>query len=185
MFKKIAITVAAALLVLGLGIHLHHFVMVHAQSSEPVAHKENSFDLVFAQPYDRVAPLFGANGERAWAGAEWNPKFLYPNPPQDAPGAIFSLEHGGHKQLWITPTFDLKSRHIQHLIVMPDVMVTEIDITFPGQDSDKTKVHVVYQRTALNPAFNDHVAGGSEHDAKAAVEWQQAIDSYFAASKHP
>src|SRR5215471_5820634 len=70
-------------------------------------HVTNSFDFEVAAPFARVAPLFGPEAERAWAGEYWNPVFLYPQPGKDVQGAVFTIEHGAHTAVWINTLFDL------------------------------------------------------------------------------
>lgn len=45
----------------------------------PLAHVRNSFTLTVHAPYKIAAPLFGPNGERVWAGDDWDPQFIYPH----------------------------------------------------------------------------------------------------------
>ena len=45
-------------------------------------------------PYAEAAPLFGPEGERAWAGKHWTPHFLYPQTRHDEQGAVFTIQHG-------------------------------------------------------------------------------------------
>lgn len=181
MSKRIRYMVLAAIALCLGALHLHRSAL--AQTSGTLLHRETSFDFVVAQPYDRVAPLFGANGERAWGGADWDPQFAYPQPVEDGSGAVFTTEHSGHKMYWVTPVFDLKKRHIQHVTFMPDAFVAVVDITFPDTPSNSTKVHVAYQRTALSPAFNEHVETMSAHGAHDSTEWQKAIEEYFASQQ--
>ncbi len=42
----------------------------------PLAHVRNSFTLTVRARYKVAAPLFGPNGERAWAGNDWDPQFI-------------------------------------------------------------------------------------------------------------
>ncbi len=58
----------------------------------PVIRVENSFELSVQGPFARVVPLFGAWEERAWAGEDWTPAFLYPQPARDEQGEVFTLE---------------------------------------------------------------------------------------------
>jgi len=37
----------------------------------PLLHVSTSFDLVVHASYAKTAPLFGPDGERAWAGKDW------------------------------------------------------------------------------------------------------------------
>ena len=84
------------------------FTINHAQSTKtppaPVAlaHVSNSFHFLVHAPLGRAAPLFGPEGERVWAGEEWNPQFLYPQPAKDVPGAVFTVQQGDRKSVWIS-----------------------------------------------------------------------------------
>ncbi|HLJ46151.1 MAG TPA: hypothetical protein VKU01_09095 [Bryobacteraceae bacterium] len=156
---------------------------LHAQTAAALAHNESSFDLAFKAPYSVVAPLFGAEGERLWAGAEWNPQFAFPSPGKDVMGAVFAIENSGHKSYWMTAVYDLSARHIQYIYITPSAMMNKIDITFPETGPDLTKVHVAYTRTALQQEINPQVEHAAAQDSLRAHEWQQAIDKYLAAAR--
>jgi hypothetical protein len=47
-------------------------------SPPQLAHVSTTFRFQLAAPLARVAPLFGPEGERCWAGKDWDPHFLYP-----------------------------------------------------------------------------------------------------------
>ena len=115
-------------------------------------------------------------------GAGWDPHFVYPSPGKDISGAVFTVEYGGHKSVWITPVYDLPGRHIEHIFVIPDAMVTKLDITFPDAGPGLTKVRVSYARTALQPEFNEQVERITAQDADRAPEWQHAIEQYLASA---
>ena len=159
-------------------------------TNEPALHVRNEFDFTIHAPYKVAAPHCGADAERAWAGPDWNPKFLYP--PHDAsakdvPGAVFTIKHGhNHHAAWINTAFDLDTGHIQYVYVLGDVMVTLIDIHLAPIEADgapATRVKVAYERTALSPEANDHVRQFAESDRKSGPHWQSDFDSYFAQQK--
>jgi len=158
-----------------------------AQSSpaapEPLLHIGTSFDLVVHLPYGQAAVLFGPEGERAWAGKHWDPKFIYPQQPRDIEGAVFTVRHGQYDAVWVTSLADLEARHFQYVYFMPELMVTVIDVRFKPVDAGTTQVNVVYTRTAIAPEGNEHVQAMSEGDKTAGKDWQQAIDEYLARSK--
>jgi hypothetical protein len=147
-------------------------------------HLETSFDLLVYAPYPEAAPLFGPEGERAWAGSDWDPVFVYPQPARDQQGAVFTVHKGSATTVWVNTLFDREARHFQYVYFMPEIMVTVIDVRFDPVDADSTDVHVNYTRTALTIEGNEHVAAMNEHDKKAGTEWQQAIDGYLAGRKH-
>jgi hypothetical protein len=152
-------------------------------SPEPLMHTETAFDLVVYASYTETAPLFGPEGERAWAGKHWDPQFIYPLPARDVGGAVFTIKHGPFNATWVTTIFDMEARHFQYVYFLPDLMVTTIDVYFKPADAASTQVKVVYTRTALTLAGNEHVTAMSEGDKSSGKGWQQAIDAYLAGRK--
>ena len=167
------------LIAAALGYHLYRRGST-AGAGTP-AHSRSEFDFTVDAACGAVAPLFGAYGERAWGGDNWKPEFLHPTPPRDVAGAVFTLKHGLHKSLWITPVFDLQNRHIEHVYVVPDVMIVLIDIKFSAESPSVTRVDVVYERTALKADANSRVAELASQDAVKGKEWKSAVAVYFKA----
>ena len=149
-------------------------------AAEPLMHTETSFDLTVHASLSETAPLFGPEGERAWAGKHWNPQFIYPKTANDEPGAVFTIKRGPYSAVWVTTRFDLKAGHFQYVYFIQDVMVTTIDVRFQPIDSATTRVNVVYTRTAVTPAGNEHVAAMTEADKNSGQDWQESIDKYLA-----
>ena len=151
-----------------------------APQAEPLARQTTSFDLIVHLPLAQTAPLFGPEGERAWAGSHWNPEFIYPKPPRDQQGAVFSIHHGPYTATWVCNLFDLDARHFQYVYFLPGLMVATIDVRFKALNPGSTAVNVIYTRTAVTPEGNAHVAAMSDGDRRAGAEWQHAIDEYVA-----
>jgi hypothetical protein len=148
-----------------------------AASSTALKHVSNSFEFTVHAPPNVVAPLFGAHLERTWAEG-WDPQFVYPEPPEDTAGAVFTVKHGDHTSTWITTIFDPANGHIQYAYFISGAMVTLIDIHVAPTASD-THVHVTYERTALVPEANDHVRQLGDSDRQSAGHWKAAIDGYL------
>jgi hypothetical protein len=146
-------------------------------------HTETAFSLVVHLPYAEAAPLFGSEGERAWAGKHWDPQFIYPKLARDVEGSVFTIKHGAFSAVWVNTVFDLEARRFQYVYFIPDRMVTTIDVRFKPLNDATTQVNVVYARTALTPDGNEHVVAMTEGDKSAGKDWQQAIDSYLATRK--
>jgi hypothetical protein len=141
----------------------------------PLLHVRNSFAFTIDAPPAVVAPLFGAQRERAWAEG-WDPQFLYPQPPEDKWGVVFTVTHGRHSSTWITTVFEPEKGHIQHVYFIPDTMVTLIDIHLAPSGASGTRVEVIYERTALSPELNDHVQEQGRADSRSADHWRAAIE---------
>jgi hypothetical protein len=142
-------------------------------------HVRTEFDLTVRASYNVAFPLFGPAGERSWAGADWNPQFVYPSPAADVPGTVFTVKHGTHQAVWVNTAFDVEGHHIQYAYVINDVMVTTISLTFLPLDSASTKVSVVYERTALSLAANDQVQQFGAADQARGADWERSINTYL------
>jgi hypothetical protein len=158
-----------------------------AQSSTPepapLLHLTASFNLSVHESYALTAPLFGPQGERLWAGKHWDPQFIHPQPAADVDGAVFTIQHGPIKAVWVNTLLDTEGRHFQYVYFLPDLMVTVIDVRFTVPSPELTEINVTYTRTALTPEGNQHVIAMNDGDKTAGKEWQQALDDYLAASK--
>ena len=143
-----------------------------------------SFSLIVHASYEKTAPLFGPEGERAWAGKHWDPQFIHPQPAHDEAGAVFTIQHGKGplKAVWVTTEFDKEARHFQYVYFLPEIMVTVIDVRFNPIGADQTGVNVAYTRTALTAEGNEHVQAMTEDDQSSGKDWQAAIDKYLAES---
>jgi hypothetical protein len=154
-----------------------------AQSApEPLMHTQTTFTLNVHAPYDKALPLFGPEGERAWAGKHWDPQFVWPQPAHDVEGAVFTIQHGPFTAVWVNTAFDAATGHLQYVYVIPEIMATTIDLHLRA-DGASTHVSVTYTRTALTPEGNAHVEAMTEADRTAGVDWQYGIDAWLAA--HP
>jgi hypothetical protein len=151
-----------------------------AQAAQPLLHASTSFDVVVRAPYEKTWPLFGREGERAWAGKHWNPEFVHPQPAADVEGAVFNIAFGAHQAVWVTSRFDVETRQFQYVYFIPGLLVTVIDVRFQPDRDNTTHVNVVYTRTALSPEGNEHVAKLHENDQASGKQWQGEIDEYLA-----
>jgi hypothetical protein len=141
------------------------------------AHITNSFDFEVHAPFARVAPLFGPEAERAWAGEHWNPEFIHPQPAHDIQGSVFTIQHGPHTAVWVNTVFDITAGRMQYVYFIPDALVTTVDVALTSHSPSRTAVHVNYTRTALNPAANHDVLSRGESDRTSGPIWQEQIES--------
>jgi hypothetical protein len=149
-------------------------------SAEPV-HLTTSFRFEVHAPFSRVAPLFGPESEKTWAGEHWQPEVLYPRPAKDSQGAVFTVPHGPHKSIWVNTIYDVPGGRMQYVAVIPEVVATVIDVRVTSIDPSQTAVDVTYTRTALDPEANDDVRSLAHHDGENGPDWQKSIESSLAA----
>jgi hypothetical protein len=153
-----------------------------AQAAVP-AHVRNSFQFVVAAPLGRAAELFGPEGERCWAGPRWKPEFLHPQPAQDIEGAVFTVQHGPHKSVWVNTVFDPAGGRMQYVSFIPDTLVSTIDVRLSSLTPSSTKVEVTYVRTALDAGTNEDLLAMGKRDAANGPEWQKSIEDCLAAEQ--
>jgi hypothetical protein len=155
-----------------------------AATMNPIApiHVANTFRFQLAAPLARVAPLFGPEGERCWAGKHWDPQFLYPQPARDAEGAVFTIQHGPHTSVWVNTLFDLAGGRMQYVAMIPGVALSVVDVRLSAIDTSHTAVEVTYNRTALDSAHNDDVSAMGAGDSDSGPHWQQSIEPCLAAA---
>jgi hypothetical protein len=154
-----------------------------AQSAASPAHVRNSFHFMVAAPLSRASELFGPEGERCWAGPHWKPEFLHPQPAQDIEGAVFTVQHGPHRSVWVNTIFDPAGGRMQYVSFIPEALVSTIDVRLSVVSPLSTKVEVSYVRTALDAAANDDVLAMGKNDAGSGPEWQKAIEECLAAEQ--
>jgi hypothetical protein len=179
MKTAVAIFLAVGALVVAAVLDHYH----RAASGAPLVHVRNEFEFTVQAPYQVVAPLFGPEGDRAWAAGHWDPHFLYPQPAQDIQGAVFTIRHGHHHAYWINTSLDMDARHFQYVYLIPEAMVVLIDLRFSEIAPANTKINVAYERTALNSEANEHVKELGNSDRENGKEWGSAINDYLAKQK--
>lgn len=151
------------------------------QSAAPAApaHVSNDLEFDVHAPMSEVAPLFGPEGERCWAGKHWNPAFIYPQPAKDMEGAVFTIQHGPHTVVWVNTIFDVAGGRMQYVAVIPDVMTFTVDVRLSAINGTATRVKVTYTRTALDVSANDTVVEWGKEDRERVPGWRGPIEAYL------
>jgi hypothetical protein len=176
MKRWLAVAVAALLAgAAALVVHLRR----RAAAGGPVVHVENSFAFTIEAPFQDVVPLFGGSSERHWGGGQWDPEFLYPRPERDAPGEVFVVRHGHASSTWVNTHYDLLRGRFEYAMFIPDVQVAVVDVQVTSEAPSRTRVDVVYRRTALDPAHNRHVEHLGARDRESGPQWSEAITAYL------
>jgi hypothetical protein len=147
-------------------------------------HIRADFQFELQAPMERAAKLFGPEGERCWAGQQWNPEFIYPRPAKDTAGAVFTIRHGPHQSLWVNTVFNLPAGRFQYVSFTPDVMVTTVDVKLEAKDPQTSYVTVTYTHTALSSAFNEQVKALATKHSTSGPDWRQAIQSCLNGQSH-
>jgi hypothetical protein len=151
--------------------------MSTATRLQGTVHTREQFDFMVSAPINVALPLFGADGERAWA-PDWHPVFIWPAPAADIAGMVFKVAHGDQTAVWVNTVFDGTANRIQYVYVLPEVVVTVITLQLRPTGAS-TQVEVTYERTALADAASDAVSQMAERDRAAGPEWSRQIDRHL------
>ena len=140
-------------------------------------HTREQFGFIAQAPLDVAWPLFGAEGERAWA-KDWHPQFVWPTVPEDRHGMVFTVAHGNRPAVWVNTCFDRAANRIQYAYFLADAFVTVITLAMRAS-GPATHVEVLYERTALNPAANETVRKLAATDKLSGPHWCLQINQYL------
>ena len=147
------------------------------RSVQPAVHTHEQFEFIADAPIDVVWPLFGAEGERAWAPG-WDPVFVWPRQAADQQGMVFKVAHGDRAAVWVNTCLDSSTHRVQYVYVLPDIVATIITLRLvPSGQS--THVAVTYERTALAESANEIVSTMAAHDRASGPEWGEQINSHL------
>ena len=151
-----------------------------AKAADAPVQVKNSFGFEVHAGLREVAPLFGPEGERCWAGEHWDPVFVWPQPAKDVQGAVFTVQHGPHTAVWVNTVFDVAAGRMQYVAVIPDAMTFTVDVTLTAVSAAVTKVDVTYTRTALDAGLNDEIEAMGRRDVANGPYWQKDIEGALA-----
>jgi len=141
---------------------------------------KNSFEFEVSAPLQEVAPLFGPEAERCWAGKHWDPVFAWPQPGKDVEGAVFTVQHGEHTSVWVNTIFDRDAGRMQYVAVIPGAITFTVDVRLTAVSASLTRVNVTYIRTALDAAVNDDVMAMGKSDRANGPYWKKDIEGALA-----
>lgn len=157
----------------------------HVTEPQSLAHVSNSFAFTVNAAVPDAAPLFGPEGERVWAGDDWDPQFVFPVPARDVEGAVFTVRHGEHSAVWVNTLFDVANGRMQYVYVLADLLATTIDVRLHAIGATRTKVDVTYVRTALRPEASEHAVMMGKYDSEQGPVWESKINAYLERRSHP
>ena len=157
--------------------------MAIAKSVAPAAdegHVSTTMTFVVKASMQRAAPLFTPAGMQCWLGTHFQPEIVYAQTAKDAPGAVFTMQQGPQKSVWVNTIMDAKDGRMQYAMFVADAMVTIVDVRMISDGKDTTRVELTHTATALNAdaraALKSMGSKNPEHIAAA----QKAIEGCLA-----
>ena len=157
-----------------------------AQTTAPAAtdegHVSTTMTFVVKASMQKTAPLFTPTGMQCWLGSHFQPEIIHAQPVQDTAGAVFTMQQGPQKSVWVNTLLDMKDGRLQYAMFVPDTMVTIVDVRMMADGKDATRVELTHTVTPLSAeareAMKSMGAHGQEHMAAA----QKAIEGCLTAN---
>ena len=124
-------------------------------------------------PVDRALALFTPEGERAWAGEEWDPR--YPDPERtEGAGAVFVTAACGRQTVWVA--VDATPASVRYVRTTADVDTGIVTVTCDADGAERTTVTVTYDLTALGPEGRAALAAFAAGYDQYIASWRTAIE---------
>jgi hypothetical protein len=138
-------------------------------------HVDRSGDFTLPLPLGHVFPLFSPEGERAWVPG-WDPDYLHPDHPSNAPGTLFRTTHNGEETLWLVLTYSPTEATARYSRFSPASRVGTVQVHCQEEGPGRTRVTISYSLTAITPAGNTILAALTPAKyAAMLLDWRAAI----------
>ena len=136
-------------------------------------HIDRSGEFVLPLPLGHAFPLFSPEGERAWIPT-WDPEYLHPDHPSNAPGTLFEPPMAAKKRFGCA---DLQSERSHRAVrpLLPASRVGTVQAHCHEEAPARTRVSVSYSLTAITPAGNAVLAALTPEKYAMLHDWQDAI----------
>jgi len=122
-------------------------------------------------------PFFSPEGERRWVDG-WDPQPVFPaaRDVAFATNAVFRLEMGGERSVWVVLNVDRSSRVAEYVYVVADSRVARVRVEVAEAGAQRSAVAVSYTITALSEAGKDFVRQFTEEAyAEKMRDWQRRV----------
>jgi hypothetical protein len=97
-------------------------------------------------PVSTARTLFTPEGERAWAGEEWDPQ--YPDPSRkEGAGTVFVTTEGGKQTVWVM--VDASAMCVRYVRTTANVDAGTVTVNYEEAGPERTVVTAIYDVTAL------------------------------------
>jgi hypothetical protein len=138
-------------------------------------HVDRTGEFTVPLPLRQVFPLVSPEGERAWVPG-WDPLYLHPDHPSNAPGTVFRTSHNNEETIWLLLEYSPAEATAHYGRFTPGSRIGTVLVRCQEAAADQTRVSVSYSLTALTPAGNDALSAMTEPHYRAMLQdWRQWI----------
>lgn len=126
-----------------------------------------------------IMPLYCPVRELEWCES-WNPKVVYSNSGFVEKNCIFITPNGETDIVWIVTDYDLKKGFVEMFYLLPNIVVTKLEIQLATIAENKTKAVITYSKTSLGEQGDKIIDDFTNEDYNVMmVSWEMAMNHYL------
>lgn len=96
-----------------------------------------------------IMPLYCPVRELDWI-ERWDAKEVYTNSGYVEDDCIFTTSHGDDDLVWIVTDYDINKGHVEMYYVVPDLMITRLEIQLTPLSGKTTNALITYTKTSIS-----------------------------------
>ena len=141
--------------------------------------KKFSFTQTLVAPPQLVFPLLCPVKEMDWV-PHWEPEVVISESGVIEQDCIFIMQDEPQNSVWYVSFFDSENYIIQFVKVVPDYLLTKIDIMLSPDLDIRTKAHISYEYMAINEAGVKFVNDLTDDKYLQFMKnWEKALNHYL------
>jgi hypothetical protein len=127
----------------------------------------------------KIMPLYCPVREMDWC-ENWNPKAVYSNSGLVEKDCIFITSNGDADIVWIVSDYDIEKGHVEMVYLVPEILVTKLEIQLTPITEDKTKAIITYSKSSLSEMGNKVLEGFTKKEYDIMMDsWEKAMNHYL------
>jgi hypothetical protein len=126
-----------------------------------------------------IMPLYCPVREMDWC-ENWSPKAVYSNSGLVEKDCIFITSHGETDIVWIVTDYDIEKGHVEMVYLVPEVLVTKLEIQLTPITEDMTKALITYSKSSLSEMGNKVLEEFTKKEYDIMMDsWEKAMNHYL------
>ena len=128
---------------------------------------------------EEIMPLYCPVREVDWCEG-WNPKVVYSNSGLVEKDCIFITSHGDDNFVWVVTDYDIEKGHVEMVYLIPNVLVTKLEIRLTPISKEITKAEITYSKTSLVEIGEKVLEKFTKEEYDIMMDsWEKAMNHYL------
>ncbi len=141
--------------------------------------KSYTYEQTINGSIETIMPLYCPVRELEWC-ENWNPEKVISKSGVVEKDCIFITTHGKHEVTWIVTDYNIERGHVEMYYLVPDVIVTKLEIQLAYLSKEKSKAVITYSKTALGETGNQVLEEYSKESYDIMMDsWEKAMNHFL------